>query len=74
MTTTRLPAKESAGNLVIFKMIISVNRLIVLQSKRLSRIRSGERAAEVLWRDSIRENGSSSLPRGWFRAGRRSRG
>lgn len=74
MTTTRLLAKESAGNLVIFKMIISVNRLIVLQSKRLSRIRSGERAAEVLWRDSIRENGASLLPRGWFRAGRRSRG
>ena len=29
----------------------------------------GERAAEVLRRGSIRENGSSSLPHGWFRAG-----
>ena len=34
----------------------------------------GERAAEVLWRDSIRENGSSSLPCGRFRAGRKRRG
>jgi len=42
MTTTRLPAKESAGNLIIFKMTISVNRLIVFQSKRLSRIRNGD--------------------------------
>ena len=34
----------------------------------------GERAAEVLMRGSIRENGSSSLPHGRFRAGRKRRG
>jgi hypothetical protein len=34
----------------------------------------GERAAEVLRRGSIRENGSSSLPHGRFRAGRKRRG